>query len=142
MGTVILLVLISWLPVTIGIMIYNKKEWFKRHFIFRWYDMYMGVYYDKDKRIVYFFPLPMLGIRIWLPHPELRYDNIILYDENLKGWTLREMQSKVIQIGSVPLRKRTGQLYSLDTIHVVNAHPDGRIELYVSYKLPRQYRLP
>lgn len=142
MSTVILLVLISWLPVTIGMAIYHKQAWFKRYFIFRWYDLYLGVYYDRDKRIAYVFPLPMLGIRIYLPHPTTRYDHIILYDENLEGWGFWELRAKVIQIGSVPLRNKTGQLYSLDEIHITNAYPDGRIEMDVTYRLPKEYKLP
>lgn len=27
----------------------------------RWYDLWMGVYYDREHKILYMFPLPMLG---------------------------------------------------------------------------------
>ena len=33
--------------------------------IYRWYDMYFGVYIDTKKRIVYIFPLPCFGIMAW-----------------------------------------------------------------------------
>lgn len=31
--------------------------------IFKWYDIWVGVYYDKDKNVVYHFPLPMIGLK-------------------------------------------------------------------------------
>lgn len=32
--------------------------------IFAWYDFWVGIFYDKNKRIVYIFPLPMFSIKI------------------------------------------------------------------------------
>lgn len=37
--------------------------------IFAWYDLWVGVFIDRDKRRVYVFPLPCLGIVINLPVP-------------------------------------------------------------------------
>jgi hypothetical protein len=43
----------------------------RRFFIklfFRWYDIWIGFYYDKDLRIIYFCPIPMFGVKIVLPY--------------------------------------------------------------------------
>lgn len=30
--------------------------------VFAWYDMWVGVFYDRSKRRVWIFPVPMLGV--------------------------------------------------------------------------------
>jgi hypothetical protein len=29
--------------------------------IFAWYDIWVGVFIDRSKKLIYFFPIPMLG---------------------------------------------------------------------------------
>ena len=33
--------------------------------MFAWYDMWIGLFIDTKKKIVYFFPFPMFGIKFW-----------------------------------------------------------------------------
>lgn len=35
-------------------------------FIFAWYDLWIGIFYDYKKQILYVFPIPMLGFKISL----------------------------------------------------------------------------
>jgi len=32
--------------------------------IFRWFDLWIGLYIDREKRTVYLFPVPMFGFKI------------------------------------------------------------------------------
>ncbi len=34
--------------------------------IFAWYDFWIGIFYDRNKRVVYIFPIPMIGIKVTL----------------------------------------------------------------------------
>lgn len=32
--------------------------------VFEWYNFWVGIYYDKKKRTLYFLPVPMIGLKI------------------------------------------------------------------------------
>lgn len=40
--------------------------------IFAWYDLWIGFFIDKKKKLIYFFPLPMIGVRF--KYGYLRYE--------------------------------------------------------------------
>ena len=43
-----------------------KTKNMKINLIFAWYDFWVGVFYDQNKRFIYIFPVPMFGIIIKL----------------------------------------------------------------------------
>ena len=36
----------------------------KFRFVFCWYDLWIGLYYDRKARVLYVFPVPMCGLEI------------------------------------------------------------------------------
>jgi hypothetical protein len=34
---------------------------------FRWYDLWIGAYWDRDAKVLYVCPLPMIGLKIKMP---------------------------------------------------------------------------
>lgn len=42
---------------------YNKKK-IKVQFLFAWYDLWIGLFWDSKKRWLYILPIPMVGIII------------------------------------------------------------------------------
>jgi len=40
----------------------NYIKPFSIRFIFAWYDLWIGFFVDTNKKLVYFFPVPMFGV--------------------------------------------------------------------------------
>lgn len=64
--------------------------------IFRWFDLWIGVFIDTKKRIVYFFPVPMFGFMIVLPKPEIE---------------LPPMEQVIAEVEAEKERQRIARLY-------------------------------
>lgn len=45
----------------------------KLKFIFAWFDIWVGFFWDANKRRLYFFPVPMLGCYLQLELPPQNY---------------------------------------------------------------------
>jgi len=41
----------------------NRKRF---ELVFAWYDFWVGFFWDEKKRVLYFFPVPMFGVKIRL----------------------------------------------------------------------------
>lgn len=55
----------AWCVEALEPVCWHKKPWYKRiSFFFAWYDMWLGLYWDREKRYLYIMPLPMIGIKL------------------------------------------------------------------------------
>lgn len=60
--------------------------------IFRWFDLWIGVFIDTKNRIVYIFPLPMFGLRITLKPRPVELPPMPTWDEIQKQKKQREIE--------------------------------------------------
>ena len=54
----------------------DMKEYIRPYslkFIFAWYDLWVGLFIDRDNKLIYFFPVPMFGVRFKFGH--LKYQS-------------------------------------------------------------------
>lgn len=48
----------------------------KIQFLFKWYDLWVGIFYDRKNRWIYILPFPTVGIILKLPTPPVKKLNI------------------------------------------------------------------
>ena len=44
-----------------------RHTWGNVRLMVAWYDLWVGAFYDRRKRTLYLFPVPMVGLRIQFP---------------------------------------------------------------------------
>lgn len=47
----------------------------KFKFIFAWYDLWIGAFWDRKSRQLYIFPFPMFGVLVSFPPKRIEYFN-------------------------------------------------------------------
>lgn len=45
---------------------HNGRRRLHMAFVFAWFDFWVGLYFDRKKRQLYFFPIPFFGVKFWL----------------------------------------------------------------------------
>lgn len=63
----------NWLYVVIGA-ITGQIIWHACHsgrisIFFAWYDFWIGMFYDRERRMLYICPVPMVVVKIWFHKP-------------------------------------------------------------------------
>ena len=66
MNTLLIFPITSFILWLIGYIVVDKYGNFNSalSFIFKWYDGWIGIFYDREKRWIYIFPIPFFGIII------------------------------------------------------------------------------
>lgn len=107
----------------------------KFKFIFAWYDLWIGAYYDRKNRIVYILPFPCCGIAIYFPNPveekgvkepNIRVDEFLkIYEERDKLLSiLRNLPTRAITIKEILPFIKPGEQMSIYHHKSKNGHGD------------------
>lgn len=64
---VILGLVVVLLLVNLVMLLVNWFTQFRVCWIFAWYDFWVGFYWDRQHRVLYFFPIPMIGFQLIFP---------------------------------------------------------------------------
>ena len=56
---------------------------FKVKPVFAWYDLWVGLFVDTQRQCLYFFPIPMFGLRVSWGRPQyLTCSDCVMYSEH------------------------------------------------------------
>jgi hypothetical protein len=50
-------------------------------FLFAWYDLWVGAFWDRKSRKLYILPLPCVGVVIWFPKKCSKCGNVEVFEQ-------------------------------------------------------------
>lgn len=92
--------------------------------IFRWYDFWIGLFYDRKESALYFFPIPMLGMKLEFPYHNPNWKPVDAVSWHCRfhpfnswhevgcphrNWTKEELQSALETKKSFEVMRQKGQ---------------------------------
>lgn len=76
--------------------LFQKWKYLKIEFIFAWYDMWIGAFWDKKKRALYVLPLPMVGVVIYWPQARLKVGDVVKGYRHTQYMTIRSVKDDIV----------------------------------------------